>query len=341
MNIKTHVISLKSKYPFRIAHGVRLETETFIVELSDGKFTGFGEATPVPYYGITSEVMAKEIQENKEIIEGIVWENPTKYWETLNPFIGHNRFVQCAIDIAAYDIWGQRNTKPVYKMLGLDNSKVPSSDYTIGIDEIPIMIQKMKEFDFPIYKIKLGTPNDIEIVKALRKETNAIFRVDANTGWNIEETIKNSEKLLNLGVEFIEQPLKADDFDGMKEVIKYAKLPIIADESCVVEADVERCIGHFSGINIKLAKCGGITPALRMIKAARAAKMQVMMGCMTESSIGISAIAQLLPLLDYVDMDGAMLISNDPADGIKLENGKVIYPERNGIGAFLREDIYI
>ncbi|MDP1813145.1 MAG: dipeptide epimerase [Leadbetterella sp.] len=336
MNIKTHIISLLSKYPFRIAHGVRLETETFIVELSDKKFTGFGEATPVPYYGITPEVMNKVILENKEIIENIVWGNPAKYWEALNPFIGHNHFVQCAIDIAAYDIWGQRNGQPLYKMLGLDNSKVPFSDYTIGIDEIPVMIQKMKEFDFPIYKIKLGTPNDIEIVKALRKETEAIFRVDANTGWSVEETIKNSEELVKLGVEFIEQPLKAEDFEGMTEVIKHTELPIIADESCVVEADVERCIGHFSGVNIKLAKCGGITPALRMIKTARAAKMKVMMGCMTESSIGISAIAQLLPLLDYVDMDGAMLISNDPADGVKLENGKVIYPERNGIGAYLR-----
>ena len=336
MKIKTHIISLQSKYPFRIAHGVRLETDTFIVELSDKKFTGFGEATPVPYYGITPEVMNKVILENIEIIENIVWENPAKYWAALNPFIGHNHFVQCAIDIAAYDIWGLRNGKPVYKMLGLDNSKVPFSDYTIGIDEIPMMIQKMKEFDFPIYKIKLGTPNDIEIVKALRKETEAKFRVDANTGWGVEETIKNSEELVKLGVEFIEQPLKAEDFEGMAEVIKHTELPIIADESCVLESDVERCIGHFSGVNIKLAKCGGITPALRMIKTARAAKMKVMMGCMTESSIGISAIAQLLPLLDYVDMDGAMLISNDPADGVRLENGKVIYPERNGIGAYLR-----
>jgi L-Ala-D/L-Glu epimerase len=240
------------------------------------------------------------------------------------------------LDIAAYDIWGQRNGKPVFKMLGLDNSKVPFSDYTIGMDEIPVMIQKMKEFDFPIYKIKLGTPNDIEIVRALRNETEAVFRVDANTGWNVDETIRNSSELFNLGVEFIEQPLKADDFEGMKEVIKHTKLPIIADESCVVESDVEKCIGHFSGINIKLAKCGGITPAMRMIKTARTAKMKVMMGCMTESSIGISAIAQLLPMLDYVDMDGAMLIANDPAEGVRLENGRVIYSERNGIGAILR-----
>lgn len=336
MKIKTHIFNLKSKYPFRIAHGVRLETETFVVELKDGEFTGLGEATPVPYYGITPAVMNQVILENKDKIENFSWNHPSEFWEYLNPYLGHNHFVQCAIDLAAYDIWGKRNQQPVYKMLGLDISKIPFSDYTIGIDEIPKMIEKLKEFDFPIYKIKLGTENDIEIVKALRKETDAVFRVDANTGWSVEETIKNSIELRTLGVEFIEQPLKADNFEGMKEVIKYTKLPIIADESCVTESDVEKCIGHFSGINIKLAKCGGITPALRMIKQARAANIQVMMGCMTETSIGISAIASVLPLLDYVDMDGAMLIANDPAEGVYLEKGKVIYPEKPGLGVFLK-----
>ena len=336
MIIKTHIVSLKSKYPFRIAHGVRESTDTFIVELIDGDFTGFGEATPVPYYGITPAVMEKMVVENQAIIENTEWQNPSEYWEFLNPILGKNHFVQCAIDLAIYDLWGKKNQKPVYKMLGLAIENMPFSDYTIGIDEISTMIAKMKEFDFPIYKIKLGTKEDIEIVKALRKETNAVFRVDANCGWGVEETIKNSLVLAKLGVEFIEQPLTSENFEGMKEVMKYCELPIIADESCITEHDVEKCVGHFNGINIKLAKCGGITPALRMIKSARKNQLKVMMGCMTESSIGISAIAQLLPLLDYVDMDGAMLISNDPADGVKIENGKVIYPKRNGIGAFLK-----
>ncbi len=336
MIIKTHIISLKSKYPFRIAHGVREATDTFIVELKDGDFTGFGEATPVPYYGITPAIMEKMVVENREIIENTEWQNPSEYWEFLNPILGKNHFVQCAIDLAIHDLWGQKNQKPVYKMLGLNIKNVPFSDYTIGIDEISTMITKMKEFDFPIYKIKLGTKEDIEIVKALRKETSAVFRVDANCGWSVEETINNSLELAKLGVEFIEQPLTSDNFEGMKEVMKYCELPIIADESCITEHDVEKCVGHFNGINIKLAKCGGITPALRMTKSARKNQLKVMMGCMTESSIGISAIAQLLPLLDYVDIDGAMLISNDPADGVKIENGKVIYPKRNGIGAFLK-----
>lgn len=336
MKIKTHIISLKSKYPFRIAHGVRTETTTFIVELSDGFFTGYGEATPVPYYGVTAESMAELVEEYRQEIEDASWDHPSAYWTYLNQFIGHNHFLQCAIDIAAYDLWAKRNGKPLYEMFNLNILNIPSSNYTIGIDEIPKMVEKMKEMEFPIYKIKLGTNEDIDIVQALRKETDAVFRVDANTAWSVEQTIVFSKEMKDLGVEFIEQPLKSDDYEGMREVMKYTVLPIIADESCIVEEDVEKCLGVFSGINIKLAKCGGITPGLRMIEKARSYGLSVMMGCMTESSIGISAIAQLLPLLDYVDMDGTLLISNDPADGVYLEHGKATFPERNGIGAFLK-----
>lgn len=336
MKVKSHIISLKSKYPFRIAHGVRTETLTYIIEIQDGELTGYGEATPVPYYGITPQIMDDLLHEHLEAIENANWLHPAEYWNLLNPLIGHNHFLQCALDIAAYDLWAKRQNKTVYQHLGLSIDKIPFSNYTIGIDEIPKMIEKMKEFDFPIYKIKLGTEQDIEIVEALRKETNAIFRVDANTAWTVDQTIEFSKKMKNLGVEFIEQPLKSGQYEEMKEVMKYTSLPIIADESCITEEDVHKCIGNFSGINIKLAKCGGITPGLRMIAEARKHKMTVMMGCMTESSIGISAIAQLLPLLDYVDMDGTMLIANDPAVGVYLEKGKAIFPDKPGIGAFLK-----
>ncbi len=336
MDIKAHIIPLKSRYPFRITHGVRTETLTFIVELQDGPLTGYGEATPVPYYGVTPADMRELMEKNREAIGNFSWSHPAELWEYLKPLIGHNHFLQCAIDMAAYDLWAKRRGKTVYQMLGLDISRIPYSNYTIGIDAIPEMIRKMKEFDFPVYKIKLGTDHDIEIVEALRKETDAVFRVDANTAWTVEQTIDFSGKMKVLGVEFIEQPLKPGDYEGMKEVIRHTALPVIADESCITEEDVAKCTGTFSGINVKLAKCGGITPGLRMISEARRHAMQVMMGCMTESSIGISAIAQLLPLLDYVDMDGTLLISNDPADGVYLERGKAIFPDRPGIGAFLK-----
>ncbi len=336
MKIKTHILTLRNKYVFRIAHGARTETRTFIVELEDAGITGFGEATPVPYYGISPESMRDLIEANQTLIESYDLNDPAGFWEYLKPALGHNPFVQCAIDIAAYDLWAKKQGQPLYKLWGLTLDHNPFSDYTIGIDDIPVMIRKMQEFDFPIYKIKLGTENDIEIVKALREHTDAVFRVDANCGWGVDETIHNARELARYNVEFIEQPLTADNLAGMKEVMKHTVLPIIADESCIVEQDVDKCHTFFHGINIKLAKCGGFTPARRMIEKARSLNMKVMVGCMSESSIGISAIAQLLPLIDYVDMDGALLIDNDPATGVFLENGKAVFPDKNGTGAELK-----
>lgn len=337
MDIKAHVFLLKSRYPFRITHGVRTETATFILELSEGERRAYGEATPVPYYGVTPESMLALLEKYRGEMEGFSWEHPSELWAHMDPLIGHNRFFQCALDMAAYDLWAKRAGKPLHAMLGLTLSKVPLSNYTIGLDEIPEMIRKMKEFDFPVYKIKLGTSHDLEIVRALRAETAATFRVDANTAWTVAETLRYAEEMKDLGVEFIEQPLKADNYAGMDALRGAVALPIIADESCITEADVSACVDRFTGINVKLAKCGGITPALRMIAEARKHGMKVMMGCMTESSIGISAIAQLLPLLDYVDMDGALLIGNDPAVGAVVVQGKVMYPDGPGLGAYLKE----
>ena len=194
----------------------------------------------------------------------------------------------------------------------------------------------MNEFPgWPVYKIKLGTDRDLEIVRHLRRHTDAAFRVDANCGWSADETIRNSFELKKLGVEFIEQPLPADQWDAMRNVFAESALPVIADESCIVESDVERCAEFFHGINIKLMKCGGLTPARRMIQQARRLNLQVMVGCMTESTVGISAIAQLLPLLDYVDMDGALLLGADIATGVTLDQGRCVYPDTNGCGVTL------
>jgi L-alanine-DL-glutamate epimerase-like enolase superfamily enzyme len=189
--------------------------------------------------------------------------------------------------------------------------------------------------DWPVYKIKLGTPNDLEIVRALRARTQSKFRVDANCGWTAEQTIANSRELVALGVEFIEQPLPADQWESMKRVHVESALPIIADESCIVPGDVDCCAGFFHGINIKLVKCGGLTPARRMIARARQLGLKVMVGCMTESTVGISAIAQLLPMLDYVDMDGALLLAKDIATGVTIEQGQCIYAKENGSGVQL------
>jgi L-alanine-DL-glutamate epimerase-like enolase superfamily enzyme len=212
----------------------------------------------------------------------------------------------------------------------------PVTNFTIGLDTTEVMVAKMKEKPWPVYKIKLGTDRDVAIVTELRRHTDAIFRVDANCAWSARETIENAAALKELGVEFIEQPLPADDWKGMEVVAHRCVLPVIADESCQREGDVERCALHFNGINIKLTKCGGLTPARRMISKARDLGLKVMVGCMTESSVGISAIAQLLPQLDFVDMDGAMLLKEDIACGVRIEEGgKVSFPKVGGSGVTL------
>src|SRR5665213_578482 len=195
------------------------------------------------------------------------------------------------------------------------------------------MVSKMQETPWPIYKIKLGTEEDVHIMEELRKHTDAVFRIDANAAWKADEALEKIKIFKNLNVEFIEQPLAKDDWEGMKFLYENSPLPIIADESCVSEHDVEKCSGFFHGINIKLTKCSGITPARWMIDKARELNMKVMIGCMNESSIGSAAIAQLLPLLDYVDMDGPLLLAEDVAKGVQYDYGKVIYSEGFGLGA--------
>jgi len=244
-------------------------------------------------------------------------------------------FALCALDMAFNDLNARKQGKKLYEVWGLSTNLNPMTDYTIGIDSVEKMVAKMKELPWPIYKIKLGTKNDIEIVTELRKHSDAIFRIDANCGWTVNEAIENSYKLKELGVEFLEQPLKANDLEGAKELYQKSALPIIADESCIVESDVKKCAGLFHGVNVKLTKCGGLTPGKRMLEEAKSLGMKTMVGCMTESTVGISAIAHLLPLLDYVDMDGGLLLKKDIAKGITITDGVISYADKNGIGTSL------
>ena len=335
MKLKTYKYKLELKNTFRISHTARDFQETLIVELSDGGFTGYGEAAATSYYGVDVESMSATIKKIESLIAENIHKTPEELWEITNPHFKGNSFAQCALDIAMHDLHGKRNGKPLYKLWGLELKYMPLSNYTIGIDTIENMVSKLKEMPWPIYKIKLGTKNDLEIVTELRKHTNAIFRIDANCGWNVSETIKNSIELQKLGVEFIEQPLAPTNWKGAKIVFDNSYLPIIADESCLVESDVEKCYNHFHGINIKLMECGGLTPAKRMISKAKSLGLKTMVGCMTESSVGISAIAHLAPILDFVDMDGALLLKNDIASGVKLENGNIVFLNTNGTGVEL------
>jgi L-alanine-DL-glutamate epimerase-like enolase superfamily enzyme len=262
--------------------------------------------------------------------------DPERYWHYLHHLFPGNSFLVCALDIAAWDIFGKLRQQPLYKFWS-DNFSVPLTDYTIGIDTIEKMIAKLKEKPWPVYKIKLGTQEDIKIMEELRKHTDAVFRVDANAGWKLDEALELIPQLKKLGVELVEQPLAKDDWEGMKTLYQKSTLPLIADEACVSEKEVEKCHQHFHGINIKLTKCGGITPAVRMISKARSLNMQVMIGCMNETTVGSAAIAHLAPLADYIDMDGPLLLSEDIATGISYDYGKISISDNSGLGIQLKE----
>jgi L-alanine-DL-glutamate epimerase-like enolase superfamily enzyme len=294
---------------------------------------GWGEAPAITYYNIPVEKMIEDLTNKKMPAEKFAFTEPERYWHYVHHLFPQNPFLVCALDIAGWDLYGQMKNKPLKELWPIENPLSPKTDYTIGIDTIDKMVEKLKEKPWPIYKIKLGTHQDIEIIETLRKHTDSVFRIDANAAWKAEEALEKIDAFKSLGVEFIEQPLAKDDWEGMKWLFKESPLPLIADESCVFEHDVEKCHNHFHGINIKLTKCSGITPALRMINKARALDMKVMVGSMNESTIGSAAIAHLMPQIDFVDVDGPLLLSEDLATGLVYDtNGFVHTSPAPGLG---------
>jgi L-Ala-D/L-Glu epimerase len=340
MKVKVHEFDLPLKYKFGISRETRTVQKTAIVEVKDSGLSGYGECVANhKYYKFTIDMIRDDMDAVSGTLEAIdiLSTPPEEVWNLLNPVLKHNPFAQCALDMALYDLWGKKQKKRTYELWGLDAGRNPVTDYTIGIDETDVMIKKMNEFaDWPVFKVKLGTDHDMEIMRVLRKHTDAILRIDANCAWTADQTIEYSHVLKELGVEFIEQPMEADaKEEDLKKVYEHSVLPLIADESCISEEDVDRCKGYFHGVNIKVVKCGGMTPARRMIQRARELDMKVMVGCMTESTVGISGIGQLLPLLDYVDMDGPLLLAKDIAKGVTIERGIVRYADTPGNGVTL------
>lgn len=342
MQLVVHPHLLPLRNTFRIAHESRTEQPTLIVELREEEsgLAGFGEAPMTRYYGLDSAQCTAQLTDLAPAFaptNGLSPEEVHRRIDEVAPDL--NPFLRCALDVAAHDLWAKREGRRLGLLWEQDRARKIPTCYTIGLGPIPEMVDKLRAFPWPVYKIKLGRgDDDLGIIRALREHTDAPFYVDANTGWTARQAIELSGKLAELGVIFIEQPLKPEDTTGQQEVKIHSALPILADESCQTEADVERCAAGFHGINIKVVKCGGLLPARRMIKQARALGLRVMAGCMTESSVGISAIAQLLPELDYADLDGAMLLAKDPATGVIFDpaTGYAIYPKRPGTGAMLR-----
>lgn len=324
--------NLRFRHPFTISKGTKTHQPTLIVELEHMGIKGYGEAPAIAYYNIPVEKMIEDLESKRALVEKFAYTDPERYWHYLHHLFPQNNFLVCALDIASWDIWGKLKKKQLHEIWKGDTSRNPICDFTIGIDTVDKMVAKMKEKPWPIYKIKVGTADDIAIVKALRAHTDAVFRVDANAAWDLETAQQLIPQLKELGVELVEQPLAKDNWDGMKILYQTSVLPLYADEACVVEQDVEKCVDHFHGINIKLTKCSGITPARRMIRKARELNLKIMVGCMNESTVGAAAIAHLLPFIDQVDMDGPLLLEEDLATGISYSDGKIGYSGEPGLG---------
>lgn len=334
MKMTLQKVRLPLARPFTISRGTMTTQSSLYVGLEHDGFTGFGEVTENSYYGHTFDSIIASLEKARPSIDRYVSESPTELWNEMRETVGNDMFALSALDIAAHDLRGKRLGIPTWQDWGLTWENVTQSSYTIGIDSIETMIEKLNEQpNWSIYKIKLGTNDDLEIVKQLRQQTAATFRVDANCGWTVDQAIENSKSLAELGVEFIEQPLQvATPVAEKQKLFENSALPIIADEDCQVSSDIEKCHGLYHGVNVKICKCGGLTPALNMLREAKQLGMRTMVGCMIESSIGISGAAQLLPLLDYADLDGAILLRDEPAAGVSIDNGQVAMPESPGCG---------
>lgn len=333
MKLSLHEFELPLKHPFTIARGTITSQLTLVVELNQDGKSGFGEATVNTFYAASLVEMKKRFADIQSLVLEYRLIDPVEFWSVCSKHLSDAPFMLSALDCAAHDLWGKLEGAPVHQLWGLDLNKAACSSFTIGIDTIEIMRSKLKEESgWPVYKIKLGTKEDAQIIQSLRQETEAMFRVDANCGWKADEALALSCELSRHGVEFIEQPLATDMNKAQKRLFHDSVLPLIADESCVVETDVLQCVDRFHGVNIKLSKCGGLTPARRMVTAARDQGLKVMVGCMTESSVGISAAAQLAPLIDYADLDGAVLLAEDTAQGVGVDRGTLVFPDLPGCG---------
>lgn len=332
MKIKTEEYKIHLVNTFRTTHGARDVMEVLIVNIDEG----LGEASPVHYYGEDLFTAKNFIDKASEQIEmdPFQLERLSSDLEKVGAF---NYSAKAAIDMAMHDLAAKKLGVPLYKFLGITPRTDLATSFTISISDPDTMKkQTEKNKGYHVYKVKVGVPGDIEMIEAVRDATRARIRVDANEGWTVKEAFPKIKELERLDIEFIEQPLHRDDFEGFKMLRSKTDLPIIVDEGVFRSGDIPKYVGLADGINIKLSKSGGIREAVKMISVARAHKMKVMIGCMVETSVGITAAAQVASLVDYADLDGNILISDDPFKGVEVENGYLKLPDGPGLGVVKR-----
>jgi L-alanine-DL-glutamate epimerase-like enolase superfamily enzyme len=337
LRLSTEVLTLHTRHPFAIARGTNSEYRTLMVKLvDDDGVEGWGEAAATRFYGETLATVEAALATYAPLIGDDPGQLDT-IERRLESTLSGNAAARVAISSALHDLIGKRLGLPLWRYWGLDAARAPRSTFTIGIDVPEVLRRKVAEAaEYPILKVKLGSADDRGILSTLRDATDRELRVDANCGWTAAHAVSMLPVLEEFGVTVLEQPVAADDLDGLLHVRRHARIPIIADESCVTSRDILRVVGRVDGINIKLAKCGSLREALRMVAIARAHQLTVMVGCMIESSLGITAAAHLTPLVDIVDLDGAALLSDDPFAGASIPGGRVTLPDRPGLGVVRR-----
>ncbi|MEO8194028.1 MAG: dipeptide epimerase [Gemmatimonadales bacterium] len=329
------LIRLKTRYPFVIARGGYAAHENVVVRIVDKDGAeGWGEAAPNRFYGESVATVESALEQFASVLGSADPWSLEAIDFALNRSLRGNGSAKGAVSSALHDLMGKRLGLPVHQLWGLDPADSPESSFTIGIADNEGLRQRVADAaEYPILKVKLGTDRDAEIVRVVREAApGKRLRVDANAAWSPSQAVRMIDFLVDQDVELVEQPVAQHDIEGLRFVRTRAKLPIIADESCLVANDVPRLAGAVDGVNIKLAKCGSMREAIRIVHTARSFGMTVMVGCMIESSLGISAVAQLAPLLDYADLDGAALLANDPFVGTRIDGGKIRLSGRPGLG---------
>jgi len=344
MRITLSDLDLRLRRTFRISRAALDVASNVLVALGHRGLTGLGECHPSDYYGEDRPLVRRAL----EVLGGWLAGQPDvappfdaigDLLDALPPEVKAVRGALAAFDIALHDLVGQLAGKPLWELFGIEHPAAPVTSYTIGIAPLADMQDHVREAErYPILKIKLGTDRDAETLEAIRAVTDRTLRVDANAAWSVEQAIERIRALEPYGIEFVEQPIPPGDIAGLRRIRAAVSLPIFVDESVTTSADIPALAGAVDGINIKLGKSGGLREARRMIQLARSLGLKIMLGCYVESSVAITAAAHLSPLADYADLDGNLLIANDPYEGVTVDAaGHLVLPDRPGLGLRPRE----
>lgn len=337
MKMTVAPLELSTRHEFRIARGGRKNWEHLLVTLEHKGRIGRGEVAATAYYGENAATARAALAAWEPLLPSDPWD-VQGFEARAQDRLNWNRAAWNAIDMALWDLRGQETGLPVWKLLGVDPAQMPLSSFTVGLADWETMAVKLDEAkDYPILKIKVGGADDLNTLRRIRERSSQRLRVDANAAWRRDEALALLPKLADLGVEFVEQPLAPEDLDGLAWLAARSPLPLFVDESCHVATDVPKLADKVAGVVVKLVKTGGPTEALRLVHAARAHGLSLMLGCMIESSLGITAAAHLGPLMDTLDLDGHWLLAHDPFRGVSGENGRLVLPEGPGLGVVPRQ----